>query len=212
MLYFNTIIELYKRGLLFYFFNNKTPNYKLDDLLKKGKAGGTPKTTNKLFYNGDIPFLSISDMTNQGKYICHTEKHISIDGINNSATWLVPDKSLIISMYASYGLVTINKIPLCTSQAMFSMIPINPEITNYLYYYLNFLSEIGYYDKMVSTGTQPNLNADKIKNIPIWYPDDSESKYISKSLDVFDDYLLKNNQLFDLLNKVKKSLLQQMFI
>ena len=42
---------------------------RLDTLFSKGKAGGTPTSTNKDYYNGDIPFLSINDITKQGKYI-----------------------------------------------------------------------------------------------------------------------------------------------
>ena len=46
---------------------------KLETLIKKGKAGGTPSSTNSNYYNGDIPFLSIKDMIEQGKYIVKTE-------------------------------------------------------------------------------------------------------------------------------------------
>ena len=95
---------------------------KLGDIIDKGKAGGTPKSTVKDYYNGNINFLSISDMTNQGKYINYTEKTITELGIENSSAWLVPKNSLIYSMYASVGFVSINNIELATSQAMFSMI------------------------------------------------------------------------------------------
>lgn len=47
---------------------------RLDNLFVKGKAGGTPISTNKEYYNGNIPFLSINDITRQGKYIWLTEK------------------------------------------------------------------------------------------------------------------------------------------
>ena len=36
---------------------------RLDTLFSKGKAGGTPTSTNKEYYNGEIPFLSINDIT-----------------------------------------------------------------------------------------------------------------------------------------------------
>ncbi|MGZ9414246.1 hypothetical protein ACXX88_01885, partial [Mycoplasma sp. 5370] len=37
-----------------------------------GKTGGTPLTTNKKFYNGKIPFLTIKDITNSEKYLTET--------------------------------------------------------------------------------------------------------------------------------------------
>ena len=58
-----------------YFDNLQTENIiKFKEIIKKGKAGGTPKSTNKEYYGGEIPFLSINDMTSQGKYITKTEK------------------------------------------------------------------------------------------------------------------------------------------
>lgn len=87
--------------------------------MQKGKASGTPQSSNKSYYSGNIPFLSIADITKQGKYIYRTEKHISEAGLQNSTAWIVPNDSLILSMYASYGLVSINKVPLATSQRIY---------------------------------------------------------------------------------------------
>ena len=88
---------------------------RLDTLFSKGKAGGTPTSTNKEYYNGEIPFLSINDITKQGKYVRYTENHLSQSGLENSSAWVVPKYSLIMSMYASVGLVTINEIPINVS-------------------------------------------------------------------------------------------------
>lgn len=206
-------LKKYKRGLLYLFFETKKPNKKLSELIKIGKAGGTPLSSNPNYYNGKIPFLSISDMTNQGKYLYSTDKYISDEGLSNSAAWLVPINSLIISMYASYGLVAINKIELSTSQAMFNIIPQEPNDIEFLYYYLSYLSFTGYYDKMVSTGTQPNLNAEKIKNIPIYIPlDKKEKEKISNMLLTFEDKEKQAQKILSNLEQLKNGLLQQMFI
>ena len=109
---------------------------RLDTLFSKGKAGGTPTSTNKEYYNGEIPFLSINDITKQGKYVRYTENHLSQSGLENSSAWVVPKYSLIMSMYASVGLVTINEIPITTSQAMFAMQLKDKDLLDYLYYYL----------------------------------------------------------------------------
>ena len=141
----NKIISKYEsliKGISRDYFN-KTPDYyvSLNDLIIMGKAGGTPASTISEYYSGYIPFLSISDMTKQGKYIEYTERHISEIGLDNSSAWLVPQNSLILSMYASVGLVCINKVPLTTSQAMFSMIIKDSDNLDYIYYYLNFFRE-----------------------------------------------------------------------
>lgn len=83
----------------------------------------------------------------------------------------------------------------------------------FLYYYLSYLSLTGYYDKIVSTGTQPNLNAEKVKNIPIYFPlDTNEKEKISNILLSFEEAEKQTEKiLFDLQN-LKQGFLQQMFI
>ena len=107
---------------------------------------------------------------------------------------------------------SINKIELSTSQAMFNMILKEDINIEYIYYYLNYLRETHFYDELVSTGTQSNLNADKVKNIPIYLPTKSEQDMISTLFNTFDKKIkLEENDLNNL-TMFKKSLLQQMFI
>lgn len=205
-------LKLYKRGLLSLVFDDKSPTHILEDILQKGKAGGTPQSSNATYYNGDIPFLSIADMTEQGKYIYSTDKHISEAGLQNSTAWIVPNDSLILSMYASYGLVSINKVPLATSQAMFNMIFRQNVNVEYIYYYLTYLATTDYYTKKVSTGTQPNLNAEKVKAIPLYIPSQNEQKHIVEVLQIYDNRLTKEEKILTQLQASKAALLQQLFI
>ena len=205
-------LKLFKKGLLILKFSNKVKNIKLEEIIKKGKAGGTPKSTVQKYYDGTIPFLSISDISSQNKYIKYTEKYISEDGLKNSSTWLVPKNSIILSMYASYGLPCINKIELATSQAMYSMIFKDDIDVEFIYYYLYYLQQINYYDRLVSTGTQSNLNAEKVNKIKIYCPNYDIQKNISKLFVSCDrKILLEENKLLKL-QELKKGLMQSMFV
>ena len=205
-------LKLFKKGLLNSFFQNRQPNVTIENCISYGKAGGTPSSKNKDYYDGNIPFLSISDMTSQKKYILKTEKSISQQGIKNSSAWIVPKKSIILSMYASYGLIAINKIELATSQAMFSMIVNSKNNIEYIYYYLEFLYNNNYYDRLVSIGTQANLNADKVKKIKIYLSDINSQNKISKILKLCDERMEYENKKEFELRKFKQGLLQNMFI
>lgn len=183
---------------------------KLKDLIKKGKAGGTPKSSIKKYYGGNIPFLSISDMTKQGKYIYQTEKTITEEGLNNSSTWLVPENSILYSFYASIGNVALNKIPLTTSQAIYSIIPNRKVDLHYLYHFLNnFKREVHRY---IETGTQGNLNANIIKNIKIKLPSLEKQKYYSYFFDLMDKNIQLKKQEYEKIKEFKKGLLQKLFI
>ena len=122
-------------------FNDEWKVVKLETLIEKGKAGGTPSSTNSNYYNGDIPFLSIKDMTEQGKYIVKTEKSITEEGLNNSSAWIIPKYSLLYSIYASIGLVAINRAEISTSQAIYGIILKKGVSLEYMYYYLIYFKK-----------------------------------------------------------------------
>lgn len=151
-------------------------------------------------------------MTKQGKLINNTEKNISKSGLQNSSAWLVPINSLILSMYASYGLVSINKIELATSQAMYSMILKDNVNLEYIYQYLNYLYNINYYDNIVSTGTQANLNAEKVNNLDIYIPNIENQIKLSNLLNKADKLIYLNENLLLQLKQLKKGLMQNMFV
>ena len=139
----------------------------LDTLFSKGKAGGTPTSTNKEYYNGEIPFLSINDITKQGKYVRYTENHLSRSGLEHSSAWVVPEYSLIISMYASVGLVTINEVPITTSQAMFAM-----QLRDKRFIGLSVITTCHIFKYRTSTNIlklvhKSNINADIVRGIMI---------------------------------------------
>ena len=209
----NKIISKYEtliKGLSCDYFS-KQPNHiaKLKDLIIKGKAGGTPSSTIAEYYNGNIPFLSISDMTRQGKYVEFTEKHISENGLANSSAWIVPSNSLILSMYASVGLVCINKVPLATSQAMFSMVLKDCNMLDYIYYYLNFFRETQIH-RLLETGTQSNINADTVRDIEI--PFYSNILVFVKTLQAIENRLNNEKDMLSRLMDLKTYLLSSLFI
>ena len=184
---------------------------RLDILFSKGKAGGTPTSTNKEYYNGEIPFLSINDITKQGKYVRYTENHLSQSGLENSSAWVVPKYSLIVSMYASVGLVTINEIPTTTSQAMFAMQLKDKGLLDYLYYYLSYF-KYRYIHKYLETGTQSNINADIIRGIMIPIYGHSRNMKIASTLQGIDVKIDNELSVLKLHNKQKNYFLSQMFI
>ena len=184
---------------------------RLETLFTKGKAGGTPASTNKDYYNGEIPFLSINDITKQGKYIRYTENHLSQSGLDNSSAWIVPAHSLIMSMYASVGLVTINEVPIATSQAMFAMQLKDKGLLDYLYYYLSYF-KYRHIHKYLETGTQSNINADIVRSIMI--PDYGHGRNIeiASTLQSIDAKINNELSVLEQFNKQKNYLLSQMFI
>ena len=190
-------------------FKEEWEEKKLSQIIYKAKAGGTPKSSIKEYYNGNIPFLSINDMTNEGKYITYTEKSITEKGLKNSSAWLVPEKSLLYSMYASVGFVSINNIPLTTSQAIFNIIFKEQVSLEFMYYYLTFYKR--YIHKYIETGTQGNLNAKLIKNFKIKIPSKEEQEKIANFLTCIDQKISFMEKKYTILENYYKSLIHQTY-
>ena len=191
-------------------FSDEWKIVKLESLIKKGKAGGTPSSTNSDYYKGDIPFLSIRDMTEQGKYILKTEKTITEEGLNNSSAWIIPKNSLLYSIYASIGLVAINRSDISTSQAIYGIILKDGVSLEYMYYYLTYFKKNIH--KYIETGTQGNLNAKLLKSFEILLPSLEEQEMIVNVLSIVDEKIENSKKEIEKINEFKKGLLQQMFV
>lgn len=186
---------------------------KLETLFEKGGSGGTPKSTNPDYYRGDIPFLGISDISNSNGYIKKTEKSITLEGLNNSAAWVVPKGAISLAMYASVGKLAILNIDVATSQAFYNMVFNDDRLRDFVYQRLSLANDLGEWIKLISTGTQANLNADKVKNFVIQLPSNIEEiGKIGSFLNQIDNTIILHQRKLDLLKETKKGFLQKMFV
>ncbi|MDE8293183.1 restriction endonuclease subunit S [Erysipelothrix rhusiopathiae] len=186
---------------------------RLSELFSRGGSGGTPRSTNKAYYNGKIPFLGISDISNSNGFIDKTEKYITEEGLNNSSAWIVPAGSISLAMYASVGKLAILNTDVATSQAFYNMVFNDENLRNYVYQSLSKANESGEWTKLISTGTQANLNADKVKNFDISKPTNKEEMaMISSFFMALDNLITLHQRELDNYKELKKGFLQKMFV
>ena len=77
-------------------------------------GGGTPSTKIANYWNGNIPWITSADIYGLKNII--PRKQITEDAIKNSATNLVPERSIIVVTRVGLGKIALTKIPLCFSQ------------------------------------------------------------------------------------------------
>jgi len=171
-------------------------------------SGGTPKTSVTEYYNGDIPWVSIADMTKQGKYISATEKNITALGLDNSSARLYPKHTVLYAMYASIGECSISTVELCSSQAILGIRPKARLNVQFLYYYLSSLKEK--IKLQGQQGTQSNLNAGMVKGFKLNLPSIEEQQKIATILTTADKETETLQQKIDYLKQEKKALMQQL--
>ena len=172
-------------------------------------SGGTPTSSVPEYYNGHIPFLSISDITEAGKYINKTEKTITEKGLNNSSARMFPAGTIMYAMYASLGKCSIANIELSCSQAILGITPkcrINPE---YLYYYLSFIEED--VRDMGQTGTQSNLSKQIVQGFMVKLPSDiKEQQAIDTILSDMDKEITDLEAQRDKYRLLKSGMMQKL--
>ena len=176
--------------------------------LAKTTSGGTPDTTNSSYYGGEIPWVSISDITSAGKTIFSTERKLTLSGLSNSSSVLFPKNSILLAMYASIGECCIAGLELATSQAILGIVPKENLNHEYLYYYLisikHNLRSLG------QQGTQSNLNAEIVRSINVPLPGLNEQKAIANVLSDVDSKILISRAKLDKLNTIKQGMMQQL--
>ena len=182
---------------------------KLGELFSYGGSGGTPSSSNDSFYGGKIPFLGISDV--KGRDISHTAKHITENGLAASAAWVVPSGAVCLAMYASVGKAGIIRQNTATSQAFFNMVFDNDGTRDFVYSRLERAELTTEWESLISTGTQRNLNANKVRDFMLAVPAETEQRLIGSLFARLDSLITLHQRKYDKLGELKKSLLEKMF-
>lgn len=171
-------------------------------------SGGTPKSTVEEYYGGDIPWVSISDMTSNGKWIATTEKYLTELGLNSSSARIYPKNSVLYAMYASIGECSIAAINLTSSQAILGIKPKDCLNYEFLYFYLASLKEK--IKLQGQQGTQSNLNAGMVKEFELDLPSIKEQQKIAIVLSAADVEISTLEKKLTCLKDEKKALMQQL--
>lgn len=155
----------------------------IQDVCKKICSGGTPSTSHKEYFDGNIPWLRTQEV--DWKDVYDTEIKITEEAIANSSAKLIPANCVIVAMYgATAAKAAINKIPLSTNQACCNL-EINDNMALYKYVYHWICKEYQNL-KSMGEGSQNNINGQKIKSYLIPVPSLSEQSRIVSILDTFE--------------------------
>jgi len=181
---------------------------KLGEVALRMKAGGTPHTAVKEFWNGDIPFVLIEDMTGQGVFLSKTKRMITQEGLRNSSAWLVPANSLLVSMYATIGETAINLIPVATNQAIIAIVPRENFDVLYGAYFIKYDSRRLQMQNIQST--QKNVNRAIVENFSIPLPPLSVQKRIAEILQTVDEKIQAEEKKKQALDNLFNSMLHML--
>lgn len=140
---------------------------RLSDIEPNIITGKTPSTKNENYYNGNIPFITISDVR-KNMFIVNTEQTLSEEGAKTQEKKYIPEDALCVTCIASPGLVAFSTKLSQTNQQINSIIFEKNYNKLYLYYYLkNYFK----YTTGAKTGnTFANMNKEDFSRILVLYP------------------------------------------
>jgi type I restriction enzyme S subunit len=180
------------------------------EFASKMQSGGTPKSDNLEYYNGEIPFVAIDDLSKSNKYISKTQKKITNKGLINSSAWLVPKYSLLYSIYATLGVPRINLIEVATNQAILNILP-NKKIISLEFLYYLLLEKRNTILSHSAHTTQSNLNAKVVKELEFVFPKSTvEQNKIAEILSKVDKAISETEVVIAKYNRIKTGLMQDL--
>jgi len=149
--------------------------------LGKIVSGGTPDTTVKDFWNGDMPWATPTDITGlNSRVIQDSGRHITLKGVNNSAATILPAGSIIICTRATIGQLAITTSQFTTNQGFKNLIPNENQNADFLYYL--FIHNRNKFLRMACGSTFLELSKKDFEKIEFTIPSINEQVAIAKLL------------------------------
>ena len=205
-------LKKYKRGLhKLVFIKNRKPSWEKSALhdIASFCGGGTPSKDVSSYWDGEIGWISSSDIQEEWIDDISVTRRITKKAIDNSATKLCPEGTIAIVSRVGVGKVAIIPESLCTSQDFTNITSITGN-THYMAYQIAFRMKL---EAMKTQGTSiKGVTADTIKSMGVDIPPLEEQKKIADMLTAFDSYIKRAVYELDIFLTMKKALLQQLFI
>ena len=134
-------------------------------------GGGTPsKAKDEYFTSNGIAWITPKDLSVcKNKFISKGEIDITDNGYNNSSTKLMPRGTVLFSSRAPIGYIAISQNEISTNQGFKSVIPNSSIGTPFVYYFLQFNTEL--IESKSSGSTFKEASGGLMKSLDIVIPD-----------------------------------------
>jgi type I restriction enzyme S subunit len=100
-------------------------------------SGGTPKTSEPGYWDGDIPWYSVKDSPSETDvWVVETEKCVTKLGIENSAAQILPEGTTIISARGTVGKLALIGTPMAINQSCYGVRGVKDYADYFTYYSL----------------------------------------------------------------------------
>ncbi|WP_343105265.1 restriction endonuclease subunit S [Phocaeicola vulgatus] len=183
-------------------FSGEWNKYTINDLATV-VGGGTPDTTVKSYWGGDIQWFTPSEI-GKNKYVDFSKRTITRDGLDNSSAKLLPLHTILLSSRATVGECSIASNECTTNQGFQSLIAKQCNI-DFLYYLIQTKKKDLIRNACGSTFLE--ISANEIRKIKVAVPVQNEQEQIAKLLSLIDERIATQNKIIEKLQSLIKGLI-----
>lgn len=172
-------------------------------------GGSTPSRVVSEFWNGDIPWVVPTEVTNlKGRFLVSTTDTITSDGMRSAGIKMIPVNSVLLTSRATIGAVAINKIPVSTNQGFQSLVPHHDVDTLWLYYLAGSMKR--QLDRLAVGSTFREVHRSTMRKVQILLPPIGQQRKIAEVLDSIDDAIERTEGVIGATEQVRDALLYEL--
>jgi type I restriction enzyme S subunit len=183
-------------------------NTDLEEVATDLIGGGTPSTASTEYWNGNIAWMTSAHI--DGIIITKGQKYITRQGLDNSATHLVPRENLLVATRVGIGKVAVNQIDIAISQDLTGVIVDKTKADPYFLYWA-VLSNKQRLKALAQGSTIKGILRDDLGKLRLPMPVNlNEQRAIVGVLGVVDSALELADRVIAKTERLKKGLMQQL--
>jgi type I restriction enzyme S subunit len=182
----------------------------LEELFDSVTGGGTPPRDIAEYWNGNIPWASVKDFTDDVFKIERTKETISEVGLINSTSKLIKAGTPLICLRMAVGRSAIASKDVSINQDVKALFTKNEVDSIYLVYLLDFIRtkiegrSIG--------STVKGITTSELLRIKVPFPDELDTQQkIAKILSTVDNLIEKTQTLIDKYTAIKQGMMADLF-
>ncbi|WP_175630055.1 restriction endonuclease subunit S [Bacteroides acidifaciens] len=168
-------------------------------------GGGTPDTTVKSYWDGEIQWFTPSEI-GKNKFVDASLRTITEDGLNNSSAKLLPPNTILLSSRATIGECSLSLRECATNQGFQSLVSKKCNI-DFLYYLIQTKKKDLIRKSCGSTFLE--ISANEVRKIQVSVPSDVEQQKIAELLSLIDKRIATQNKIIDKLQSLITGIAQK---
>ena len=174
-------------------------------------GGGTPSTSKDEYWDGEIDWYAPAEISDQ-IYLDSSERKITEAGFNNSSAKMLPIGTVLFTSRAGIGKMAILQKEACTNQGFQSIVPHEKELDSYFIFSRS--KELKKYGETVGAGsTFVEVSGKQMADMKLLMPQTiDEQRQIGSYFHMIDHLITLHQRKYEELQKIKKFMLQNMFI